>query len=810
MGKKPLIGKMPRIQKEMLSCLQCGYCIEVCEAHAQTPWESVTPRGKIYYLTQIDKKNPMDKLLGRNVEVSDEFVDAMYKCTGCGSCEVVCHAGIELVTFWEKIRAWLVDIGAGPMPAHKKLVDKIDHVRNPYGESPKTRDAWWPKDVKKEPIPDVIMYAGCTGAYRMQRIPAAGVRVLDRAGVKQNNLGAEEYCCTSPALRTGDKSLTKKSADAVVSKADGMGAKDMVMTCSGCYKTVSTDFGDHYSRAGQNVYHFSQYADKLISERKLALNHPINAKVTYHDPCHLGRHAGVFEEPRNVLKKIKGVQLVEMERNRKQSRCCGAGGGYKSAFNDFAVNVAADRIKDAEAVGAEILATSCPFCVLNLSAGAKKLGSKIKVMDISEMLLQVTAPIVEEAAPEAPKAEPKAAPEVKPEAKSEVKAEPAAKPAAAEVKAEAAPEAPKAAPEVKTEVKTEPAAEARAEVKTEPVAKPEVKPKVKAAVVVDEGEKDNDIFGEESEDDSPDLKLRRNLWRNGYRYRRRYGREKITVAFKRAKVGAFVCADTYTRKSDDVLVKKGWTVMRFRNDDITDAKKETEKVMEAVDRNLELLGKGIIPEGANLTSADVPDAETEENTPEFRLRMALWRTNRYRRNYSKDNIPIAYPRSKVAVFVADDTERKQIDDKLEEDGWIVLRFKGANIDDGAKEAEKVVAAIDKNNSILGTGDEELSYITENDPGARLKKAVWNKRLRYRIGYGEENIDLAFVKWKVAVFVDGDGRSDGRLIKDGWTILRFKGTDITDGAKETKLISDALKESERSLKKKKKKLAKKKE
>ncbi|MCL2890714.1 MAG: heterodisulfide reductase-related iron-sulfur binding cluster [Methanomassiliicoccaceae archaeon] len=789
MGKKPLIGKMPRIQKEMLSCLQCGYCIEVCEAHAQTPWESVTPRGKIYYLTQLDKKNPMDKLLNRKVEVSDDFVDAMYKCTGCGSCEVVCHAGIELVTFWEKVRAWLVDIGAGPMPAHKKLVDKIDHVRNPYGESPKTRDAWWPKDVKKEPIPDVIMYAGCTGAYRMQRIPAAGVRVLDRAGVKQNNLGPEEYCCTSPALRTGDKSLTKKSADAVVSKADGMGAKDMVMTCSGCYKTVSTDFGDHYSRAGQNVYHFSQYADKLISERKLALNHPINAKVTYHDPCHLGRHAGVFEEPRNILKKIKGVQLVEMERNRKQSRCCGAGGGYKSAFNDFAVNVAADRIRDAEAVGAEILATSCPFCVLNLSAGAKKLGSKIKVMDISEMLLQVTAPIVEEAAPEA-KAEPKAAPEIKAEA--------VAKPA---VKAEAAPEAkaePKAAPEAKEEAVAKPAVKA------------EAAPKARAAVVVDEGEKDNDIFGEESEDDSPDLKLRRNLWRNGYRYRRRYGREKITVAFKRAKVGAFVCADTYTRKSDDVLVKKGWTIMRFRNDDVTDAKKETDKVMEAVDRNLELLSKGVIPDGANLTSADVPDAETEENTPEFRLRMALWRTNRYRRNYSKDNIPIAYPRSKVAVFVDDDTERRPIDDKLEGDDWIVLRFKGANIDDGSKEAEKVIAAIEKNNRILGTGDEDVSYITENDPVARLKKAVWNKRLRYRMGYGEENIDLAFVKWKVAVFVDGDGKADGRLIKDGWEVLRFKGTDITDGAKETKLISDALKESDKNLKKKKKKLAKKKE
>jgi len=415
MVKKPLfkmpsieVLKMPRIQKEMLACLQCGYCIEVCEAHAQTPWESVTPRGKIYYLTQLDKKNAMDLLLNRKVTLSEDFVDAIYKCTGCGLCETVCHANLELVAFWEKIRAWLVDYKVGPLPAHKKLAERIDEGRNPYGESPEKRDAWWPANVERAKIPDVIMFAGCTGSYRMQHIPKAGVQVLDRAGVKQNCLGADEYCCTSPALRTGVLIHTMKAAEMVVNKADAMGAKDMIMTCSGCYKTVSSDFGNYYSKTGQNVYHFTQYVDNLIAKRKLTINHPFNAKVTYHDPCHLGRHSGVFDAPRSVLKRIKGIQLVEMEKNGKNSRCCGAGGGYKSAFNDFAVNVAIERVKDAEAVGAEVLATACPFCVLNLSQAAKKMGSKIKVMDISEILLKVTEPpepVPAPAAP-APKAEP--------------------------------------------------------------------------------------------------------------------------------------------------------------------------------------------------------------------------------------------------------------------------------------------------------------------------------------------------------------------------------------------------------------------
>ncbi|MDR0198637.1 MAG: (Fe-S)-binding protein, partial [Methanomassiliicoccaceae archaeon] len=214
---------------------------------------------------------------------------------------------------------------------------------------------------------------------------------------------------------------TKRAAEMVVNKADGMGAKDMVMTCSGCFKTVSSDFGNHYSKTGQNVYHFTQYVNDLIAKRKLTINHPMNAKVTYHDPCHLGRHSGVYDEPRSILRKIKGVQFVEMERNGKNSRCCGAGGGYKSGFNDFAVAVAAERVKDAEAVGPDVLATACPFCVLNLSAGAKKIGSKIKVMDISEILLKVTEPPVA-AAPAAPAA---AVPK-----KEEPKAEPVPVPAA--------------------------------------------------------------------------------------------------------------------------------------------------------------------------------------------------------------------------------------------------------------------------------------------------------------------------------------------------------------------------------------------
>ena len=208
-----------------------------------------------------------------------------------------------------------------------------------------------------------------------------------------NILGEDEWCCSSPLLRTGTDSESLDCALHNVEKADGMGAKDMIMTCAGCYKTVSMDFGRYYAKAGQNVYHFSQYAEKLIKARKLPLNHEFNHTVTYHDPCHLGRHMGVYDPPRNVLKAIKGLKFVEMTRSRESSRCCGAGGGYKSQYNNFAVRIASERIRDAEATGADVLVTCCPFCVVNLSQGAKAIGSKIKVMDLADVLLEVTAPI---------------------------------------------------------------------------------------------------------------------------------------------------------------------------------------------------------------------------------------------------------------------------------------------------------------------------------------------------------------------------------------------------------------------------------
>ena len=558
--KGPQLINLPRIQKELAQCQMCGYCIDVCEAHRQTPWESVTARGKIYYLNQLDKTGfgAMDKLLKRKVTLSPEFVDAMYKCTGCGNCEEICHAKIELVALWEKVRKWMADEGVAPLPVHRKLEKSIIANGNPYGEPKKKRDAWWPEEVPRTTPPQAIFFAGCTGSYRMQDIPRAAVTVLDRAGVTVNCLGENEVCCTSPLLRTGINMQTLEASKEVVTKADALGAKDMVMSCSGCYKTVSSNYVEYYGKPGQNVYHITQYVDKLINARKLPLNNEFKARVTYHDPCHLGRHSKVYEEPRNILKKIKGLDFVEMERNRENSRCCGAGGGYKSAFNDFAVNIAAERIRDAEAVGAEVIATACPFCVLNLKHGAKKIGSKVKVMDITEILLQVTAPKVEEPAEAAPAAAPK----------EEPKAAPA--PVA---------EAPKA--EVKEEPKPEPVKEA-----------PKEEPKEEAAPVIEEAAAaDDEEFDDSEWELTPEGKVRRAAWNKGLRCRRNYGPDEIQTAFVKSKVAVFVLESDARTELDDKLEAEGWTVLRYKEADITDGQDQAAEIKQAAKENLRAMKK---------------------------------------------------------------------------------------------------------------------------------------------------------------------------------------------------------------------------
>jgi glycolate oxidase len=189
----------------------------------------------------------------------------------------------------------------------------------------------------------------------------------------------------------GSKDEFKSNAEKLMERIKATGAHELVTPCAGCYKTfkkIYPEIKDH----GLEVYHSAQYLEKLINEGKIKFQDDLGKKVTYHDPCDLGRAFKIFEEPRNILKAIPGLELVEMARNRLKARCCGGGGGVLANNPEMAVEMAAERVRDALAVGAEIIVSGCAACKDNLRKGARAIPKqergKIKIMDITEIVAQ--------------------------------------------------------------------------------------------------------------------------------------------------------------------------------------------------------------------------------------------------------------------------------------------------------------------------------------------------------------------------------------------------------------------------------------
>ena len=215
----------------------------------------------------------------------------------------------------------------------------------------------------------MLYFRGCTAREKQTGISQATERLLKEAGVDYRTLD-DEKCCGSVLLRTG---FLKEAEEQIRRNTEVLKGEKIITSCAGCYKTLKDDY------EGLDVIHISQLLDKLIKEGKLKILKK-DFDVTYHDSCHLGRHGGVFDEPREVIKSV--ANLIEMENNRESSLCCGAGGGVKSAYPEIANQMAELRINQAKQTGCSTLVTPCPFCKLNLE------NEDMEVLDLTEFLVK--------------------------------------------------------------------------------------------------------------------------------------------------------------------------------------------------------------------------------------------------------------------------------------------------------------------------------------------------------------------------------------------------------------------------------------
>jgi heterodisulfide reductase subunit D len=376
--------KLKSIENDIYTCAQCAFCTANCPVADQKGWETYGPRGRMYLLKL---------LLERDIQPSEEIRERFYACTTCSRCAKICQTDLKLVEIWEDVRSWLVEEKIGPLAAHREIGASVVQRHNTYREPEAARNAWADDlNLKLSKTGKVAFYVGCTSAYRMKQLAQDTMKILHALGEKVAVLGEEEWCCGSVLLRTGQRSPLQEIVAHNVEALKNTGAQIVVTSCTGCYKTISGDYPSIYGKELPfKVMHISQYLAGQIEKGKLTFKKPIKQKVTYHDPCHLGLHAGEYEAPRAILRAIPGLELVEMDHIREESRCCGAGGGMKAGFPDLALKIGEARVREAAATGASILASCCPFCKTNLSQAIEAGNKNLVQKDITALVVEAMA-----------------------------------------------------------------------------------------------------------------------------------------------------------------------------------------------------------------------------------------------------------------------------------------------------------------------------------------------------------------------------------------------------------------------------------
>ena len=388
--------------EKIVMCSNCSTCRWTCTSYEEFGTEAMFAGGRLRLLRSY---------IERKLSVDDDFVRAVYACSTCEQCVERCPIKVPYVDIIEDLRKRLVEIGKGPYGGLGAMGDRVFHKHNPYDGDPATRTDWHTPELKVSKDSKWGYYVGCTASFRRPEIAVATVKMLNHFGIEPQILGNEEYCCCSPLIRTGQvkKPIYKKQEDGskeLVGELDvgevinhnveefkSRGVEHLIYSCSGCYRTTTLDWPKFYRERGGilpfSTQHLSQFLALRFKKGELKWKRGYNEKVTYHDPCHLGRHVGILDAPREVIKSIPGIEFIEMERNRYDSKCCGAGGGFKAGFGKNATSVASRRIEEALETGATTLISSCVFCKLNFMDAVKEYGHDIKIVNIEDLFIDL-------------------------------------------------------------------------------------------------------------------------------------------------------------------------------------------------------------------------------------------------------------------------------------------------------------------------------------------------------------------------------------------------------------------------------------
>ena len=366
-----------RVDSSSASCFQCGTCNAVCPySQVATDREILSARRMLH-----------EKQLGLTTFEGEE----MWLCTTCDACVEQCPRGVEIIDFMRALRRVGMELGVGSIPdSLRRAVKNTASVGNPFGE-PRDKRSDWAKHLNVKPFTkgmELLYFPGCYPAYdpRARKVAQATANILKEAGVDFGILSSREVCCGESVRKAGNEGLFQSLAQHNIRVFIESGVKKILVTSPHCYHTFKKEYAA--LGGGFEVIHSTQYLAQLVGEGRLKLGKALNKVVTYHDPCYLGRHNEIYNEPREVLQSILGLELVEMPESSRRSLCCGGGGGGIWLETKKGERLADMRLEQAIATKAHVLAVSCPYCLINfedarLTCGG---GDAIEVKDIAELV----------------------------------------------------------------------------------------------------------------------------------------------------------------------------------------------------------------------------------------------------------------------------------------------------------------------------------------------------------------------------------------------------------------------------------------
>ncbi len=378
---------------EMQACTNCRACAEVCPAVRASGEAGVSAIKRLAWQRGACRAaSPWQRWLPgcRPPSQQDwaEFAPDVYRCTLCGNCAEVCPSGIGLRGLWLSLRSELADRGVGPAKL-RMIRDNLADSYNVFGEEQEDRAEWVedldepPDDLFIKEQAEVVYFTGCVASYfpLAQQIPIALAEVLEAAEVDFTLLGGDEWCCGFPLLGAGMLERAGELMEHNLAAVRAKGAKQVIFACPSCYMM----WREHYPARDLELSHVTQFLDQLMSEQRLPLRHR-ELTVTYHDPCDLGRGAGVYREPRRVLRALPGVTLKEMAEHGRACQCCGGGGNLEMIDPELNAAIAARKIEQALATGAVAVVSSCQQCLRTMATHTRRNKLPLQVQDITQLV----------------------------------------------------------------------------------------------------------------------------------------------------------------------------------------------------------------------------------------------------------------------------------------------------------------------------------------------------------------------------------------------------------------------------------------